>query len=174
MTYSCKEWENSVTHEVMKPLKSLWNTENSDSQWLKEMFTPETADKWCCDVVVCDTDWVVDRPGSQLWDTSCRSSSEAGCGCSVPPRAQQTDSSPACPCPRSRRTTAGEDHTCKSFRWRSAITSFVYFNFISTHPFSVAVMQCSPVTAVVTEGHVVGRHKILSGKKIRFISLYLY
>lgn len=46
--------------------------------------------------------------------------------------------------------------------------------FDSTHPFSVAIMQCGPISTVVTEGHKVGRHEILTGRRMRFISPYFY
>lgn len=39
-----------------------------------------------------------------------------------------------------------------------------FYCLISTYPFSVAIMKDSPVTTVVTKGHKVGGHEILTKK----------
>lgn len=173
------------------------------------------------------TDWEVDRPGFQLLDTSCRSNSGAGCEYSARPLVWKTDSSPVCPCPRSRKTTAREEHThtvedlfnlakqweeiglaegllnhsLKAFfcafwsnglfpEWTREIylvdmwnipsglsglhllcPSAAVFTVFCTHPLSVAIVQRGPVTTVVTEGHKVGRHEILTKEKSKLDKL---
>lgn len=125
---------------------------------------------WCSG----GTDSVVGRPGPQPSNTGSRSSSEAECACSALLQAQKTDSSPACPCPHSHRTAAQPEvgNVLPSLLNETLAGVIGWCDSASAHPFSVAIVHHGPVDAVVAEGHIVGRHKVLPEAQTPGISSY--